>query len=564
MWTRPTDVLILIRAGARARVLGDRQDAAGDNEIIGAARAEAAEVAGAAVVAIVEVTRRPGAEGQQVLGGRGRVAAIAARPAPRDALAGDGVLAHLQLAGEQIAAALVLQHRFAVNHRRTEVVLFVPEDFAARPLVGAHPLGLVDQAVARHPARLDQHVVLDRVTKPGAEHVALGGPELLAGLQIERNEARRGHVFALEHELRGLVAGKPVDREQLAAADGRGVVAEAVLGRRLPQDLAAVPIEHDQLPAGGVVALEALERLEHLGERAAGALVGGFFIVAVILGGTRHELGIEMRVGAGDKEVPRNSDRTPSRRIVFLGQRRQAEFAELRARGGIEADTRVVVRDVNAIRRTHVIAAARVGAGLVGEVIVKVADAGERRFPELAARIDIHRPQQIHALDDQPAVDHLWLRAVAVTRQDPLVRRAAEPEQTERRLHKLVRRDARVGGVGVLVRPVAGAGQRPIASQDPQARRRCRRRRRQLGRGLRQPLAHRQARIEAQRPAEWPQRQEGVRQEIVDGLAAEHAQVLAQHEAREIRWQHHRQRPARNNADARAIGVFACQPHPPS
>ena len=61
--------------------------------------------------------------------------------------------------------------------------------------------------------------------------------------------------------------------------------------------------------------------------------------------------------------------------------------------------------------------------------------------------------------------DDLRLRAVAVARQDAVVRRAAEPEQAQRRLDELIARDAGVGGVGVFVGPVGGARQRPLARQ---------------------------------------------------------------------------------------------------
>ena len=46
--------------------------------------------------------------------------------------------------------------------------------------------------------------------------------------------------------------------------------------------------------------------------------------------------------------------------------------------------------------------------------------------------------QHVHALDDQAAVDDLRLRAVAVARQDAVVRGAAEPEHAQRRLDELV------------------------------------------------------------------------------------------------------------------------------
>ena len=89
-----------------------------------------------------------------------------------------------------------------------------------------------------------------------------------------------------------------------------------------------------------------------------------------------------------------------------------------------------------------------------GRVVVDLADARQRRSPTGAGRCRCRGAEHVDALDDEPAVDDLRLRAVAVARQDAVVRRAAEPEQAERRLDELVLRDARVGGVGVLVGPV--------------------------------------------------------------------------------------------------------------
>src|SRR5262249_33767393 len=129
----------------------------------------------------------------------------------------------------------------------------------------------------------------------------------------------------------------------------------------------------------------------------------------------------------------------------------------------VEAQTLLAVNDINAIRNGDVIGAAGVGAGLVGEVVVEGAYAGQLGLPEHAARVDVHRPQHVDAFDEQPAVEHLRLRAVAVPGQDAVVRRATEPEDSQGGLDQLVFRDARVGGVGVLVRPVGGAGQHPFA-----------------------------------------------------------------------------------------------------
>src|SRR5262249_12989515 len=59
--------LVLVGTSASARVVGSGQDAAGDDQVVGAAGTEAAEVAGAAVVGQIKKPSGAGAEGQQVL-----------------------------------------------------------------------------------------------------------------------------------------------------------------------------------------------------------------------------------------------------------------------------------------------------------------------------------------------------------------------------------------------------------------------------------------------------------------------------------------------------------------
>ena len=131
----------------------------------------------------------------------------------------------------------------------------------------------------------------------------------------------------------------------------------------------------------------------------------------------------------------------------------------------VETDAAGPIGDVNTFRRGNVVGAAGVGAGLVGGVVVSLAEAGEIGLPEQPAGVHVHGAENIDALDEQSAVHDLRLRAVAVARQDAVVRGPAEPQDAERRLDKSIGRDAGIAGVAVLVGPVAGAGQRPFARQ---------------------------------------------------------------------------------------------------
>ena len=96
--------------------------------------------------------------------------------------------------------------------------------------VGADALGLIEERIAGDPARLDEHVVLFGVAEPGAEDVGVGGPEFLAGFEVEGHEARVGGLRFVRLQLGELLAGEAVDGVEPAAADAGGVVAEAARG----------------------------------------------------------------------------------------------------------------------------------------------------------------------------------------------------------------------------------------------------------------------------------------------------------------------------------------------
>ena len=133
---------------------------------------------------------------------------------------------------------------------------------------------------------------------------------------------------------------------------------------------------------------------------------------------------------------------------------------------GIEPDAGALVRDVNAVGHADEIRAAGVGTGLMGRVVIKRTHAGKRGFPQETAGVDVHRPQDVHAFDEDAALTDLWLGAVAVAGEDGFIRGAAEPEEAEGGFDDGVFGDAGVGGVGVLVRPVGAAGQGAFANEE--------------------------------------------------------------------------------------------------
>src|SRR5262249_4567549 len=148
---------------------------------------------------------------------------------------------------------------------------------------------------------------------------------------------------------------------------------------------------------------------------------------------TRAQVATRAGVGAGDEELALDGDVAPAD-VPFVGEGGQRELGELLAGRRVEPETFRAQRDVDRVSHRDVVAAAGIGAGLVGQVAERLADAGQLGFPEEPAGVEVEGPQAVHALDEEPAIDDLRLRSVAVTRQDAVVRRAAEPEQPQGRL----------------------------------------------------------------------------------------------------------------------------------
>ncbi len=123
------------------------------------------------------------------------------------------------------------------------------------------------------------------------------------------------------------------------------------------------------------------------------------------------------------------------------------------------------MRDIDAVRQRDVITAACVGARLMRQRVVDLADSRQRRFPEKAAGVDVEGAQIVHTLDEQPTSDDLRLGAVAVARQNALMAGTAKPQQTQRRFDEMIARHAGVASVGVFVSPIGTARQGAIARQ---------------------------------------------------------------------------------------------------
>ena len=132
-----------------------------------------------------------------------------------------------------------------------------------------------------------------------------------------------------------------------------------------------------------------------------------------------------------------------------------------RAGGGIEPEALVGRGDVEAALICGEI------AGFVGDVGAH--NLGDRSLPELEAVVGVVGADGMFALHQHDAVDGERGGRAAVA-ADHLERAGvAEPEQTERTLHELVVAARGVGGVGVLVRPRACAGQRAAPQCGPHA-----------------------------------------------------------------------------------------------
>ena len=122
---------------------------------------------------------------------------------------------------------------------------------------------------------------------------------------------------------------------------------------------------------------------------------------------------------------------------------------------------------VNAVGGGDEVGAAGVGPRLMGEVVVKLPDARQTRFPEDPAGVDVHAAQHVQALDDQPAIAHLRLRTMAVPGKMPSCDGPPNQRTPRGAFTSVSLGNTRVRGVGVFVGPVGRARQRtlPIEAQ---------------------------------------------------------------------------------------------------
>ena len=148
---------------------------------------------------------------------------------------------------------------------------------------------------------------------------------------------------------------------------------------------------------------------------------------------------------AGDKILPRGAEVTPVPLLRATRRFGQRELRERPPRRWIESQAATLVRAVDSVPQRDVVAADRVGPGLVAGVVVACSDALERALPQESTGVDVHRPDHVAPLYEEAPGDDMGSRAVSVAREDASIRRASEPEKTERRLHDRVPRHHAVG-----------------------------------------------------------------------------------------------------------------------
>ena len=113
------------------------------------------------------------------------------------------------------------------------------------------------------------------------------------------------------------------------------------------------------------------------------------------------------------------------------------------------------------------IIAAIIDIKLEGLVVIHVEGIQLRQIlaPDHAAGIDISGTEHVDALQKQPSAHHLLRWPMPVTGQDVQVRRSPKPEQSQWRFDPLVRRENRIGHIGIVVGPGGRVGQGSHAPQ---------------------------------------------------------------------------------------------------
>ena len=460
--------LVLVGARAGAGVVRRVEHAVGDDQVRRAAGLEAAEARRAALGQQIVKACRARAEGEQVLAGNDVVAAVSARDPPRLQLPGERVGDQMRLDIEQVERAAgglirvgARENQLVVQDARPGVFALqvLPAHRAICAAIRRHPLAhLVLEAVAGLRAGEQQHVVLPRITQPGAEDVRGRGPDRLAGAHVQRGDGvilRHGHAPALQLVLGAL--GQLIERVEAAVAGDNAVVQEAVPRRHAPQQLARVTVERRQARTRR----EVLNRVR-LGEPAAELLR----VVREAIAAEQHVL-VKTDEGPFTRHLAswRHRQRDGLAQLACARIKHLAGAAHGHIHGILGGD---VVRAA-AVRTGNVLlvvgrAQRRVRVALV-EVDAERAEVGELGFPEQPAGVNIAGAEAVHALQNHPPADDLLGRAMTVTRENVEVRVAAKPQQAERSAHAGVVGLHGVADVAVLVRPVSGVGQWPGAGE---------------------------------------------------------------------------------------------------
>ena len=256
--------LILIRAGAGARVVGRVQHAVGDDEVRRAAGFETAEVRRAAHRFEIIESRGSGAVREQVFARDDGVASIGAVDAPRLHFSRERIADKMRLAVLHIEHAVRTrvgicagEDDVVMQDARARVFVFqiLPEDAAIAAAAGDHAVAdFAGQSVAGLRSGLEQDVVLLGIAEPCAEDVCLLLPENCAGLRVEGDDAvvgRQRSAAPLKQVLG--VGGELVEAVDAAVASDDAVVQEAVPRLHAPEQCARVAVECREAVARGVV-----------------------------------------------------------------------------------------------------------------------------------------------------------------------------------------------------------------------------------------------------------------------------------------------------------------------
>ncbi len=348
------------------------------------------------------------------------------------------------------------------NRRRAVVDRLIPQPFAGVGAVGDHPRAVfIEHGIVRRASRLQQNVVLARDAQPSAEDVLGRLPPWFAGLHIDRQQAVRfGMHLAAPRELLFNAGRKLVERVEHATRDRYCVVNEPMLRFDPPTDSTRLAVHDDECIAGGLVVIDETE------------LAARVFL----FGGEAEFCSEPGEPFASNQEVFRDTDVAPALRLAAISGIGEREDRKLLASCGIEHEAVATLDDVDSVlggdevraacvrpRNVHLVVL-RVGRRVFVSLVVIDAEGFvplQRHSPQHTTGVNVAGTQRFHSLDDQPAGDDLFRRAVPVTGQHIHIGAAAEPEDAQRELHQLIIRLDGVADVAVLMRPDPRTGKRP-------------------------------------------------------------------------------------------------------